>query len=223
MTQELNLSTKLKSLLAHADKLSLRDRLLVFACVIMILGSVWYLGLIQPLTQRATDSRTEIEAVQSRLNTTNQSLEDQVQQISGTSMEYRKRIARMQQRIADMDKRLGYYTAELIDPAQMARVLEGVLKKQTNLTLTRIRNLGPEALSASGDTRVTRDTIFYKHGLEIEFVGSYLACLEYLQELEALPWRIYWQFLELEVLKYPRNRIRLEITTLSLDAEWIGA
>ncbi|MEE8077479.1 MAG: type II secretion system protein GspM [Pseudomonadales bacterium] len=220
MTQESNLATKLKSLLAYADKVSLRERLLVFASVMMLLGSVWYLGLIQPLTQRATDSRTEIEAVQSRINTTNQSLEDQVQQVSGTSMDYRKRIARMQLRIDDMDKRLGYYTAELIDPAQMARVLEGVLKKQTNLRLRRIRNLSPEALSGSDDTG---NTIFYKHGLEIEFVGSYLACLEYLQELEALPWRIYWQFLELEVLKYPRNRIRLEITTLSLDAEWIGA
>lgn len=220
MTQESNLSTKLKSLQARVDKLSLRERLLVFASVLMLLGSAWYLGLMQPLAQRATNSRTEIESVQSRINTANQSLEDQVRQISGTSMEYRERIARIQQRIDDMNKRLGYYAAELIDPAEMARVLEGVLKKQTKLRLRRIRNISPEELSASDDTR---NTIFYKHGLEIEFTGSYLACLEYLQELEALPWRIYWQILELEVLKYPRNRIRLEVTTLSLDEEWIGA
>ncbi len=32
----------------------------------------------------------------------------------------------------------------------------------------------------------------------------------------------YWQIMELEVLEYPKNRFRLEVSTLSLDEEWIG-
>jgi len=98
--------------------------------------------------------------------------------------------------------------------------MEGVLKEQSRLRLIRIRNLRPEALSASADSRTAT---FYKHGLQIEFEGSYQACLDYLQEIENLPWRFYWQVLELEVLEYPRNRVRLEVSTLSLDEEWIGA
>jgi MSHA biogenesis protein MshJ len=220
MTIQSQITTKLTSLQASVDKLSLRERLLVFATVLMVFGSVWYLGLMEPLTQRATNSRTEIESLQARIETANRSLEDQVLQISGSGTEYQDRFTSVQRRIDAINESLGDYASELIDPAEMARVMEGVLKEQSRLRLIRIRNLRPEALSASADSRTAT---FYKHGLQIEFEGSYQACLDYLQEIENLPWRFYWQVLELEVLEYPRNRVRLEVSTLSLDEEWIGA
>ena len=150
----------------------------------------------------------------------NQNLEVQVLQISGTGAEDREKFERVQQRLDEMNERLGGYAAELIDPAEMSRVLQGVLKEQSKLRLIRARNISRGEMSASAEAETTT---FYRHGLEIEFEGSYLACLEYLQEIEALPWRFYWQFLDIEVLEYPRNRIRLEVSTLSPDEEWIGA
>lgn len=220
MTIQSQIKTKLTSLQASVDKLSLRERLLVFSTVLMLFGSVWYLSLMEPLTQRAANSRTEIQSLQARIETANRSLEDQVLQISGSGTEYQDRFARVQRRIDAINESLGDYASELIDPAEMARVMEGVLKEQSKLRLIRIRNLSPEALSATADSR---SATFYKHGLEIEFEGSYQACLDYLQEIENLPWRFYWQVLELEVLEYPRNRVRLEVGTLSLNEEWIGA
>jgi len=220
MTQESHIIKKLKSLQATIDRLSLRERLLIFATVLMLMGSVWYLALMQPLVQQATIGRTEIESLRARVKTTNQNLEDQVLQITGTGTEYQQRYAQIQHRIDEINERLGDYATELIDPAEMARVLESVLKQQSKLRLIRIRNLSPEVLSASADTH---NATFYKHGFEIEFEGSYFACLEYLREIEALPWRFYWQIVELDVEEYPRNRIRLEVSTLSLDEEWIGA
>lgn len=220
MTDISRILQKLKSLQASVDKLSLRERLLVFATTLLLFGSVWQLSLMQPLSQRATTSRTEIDSLQARIKTTNQSLEDQLMQFSTAGTENQERFERIQRRIDEINDRLGDYAAELIDPAEMARVLEGILKEQSRLRLIRIRNLSPEALSASDDVHTAT---FYKHGLEIEFEGSYFACLEYLQEIEALPWHFYWQILELDVEKYPNNRIRLEVSTLSLDEEWIGA
>ena len=220
MTMQSRITAKLTSLRASVDKLSLRERLLVFSTVLMLFASVWYLGFMEPLTQRAANSRTEIEALQARIETANRSLEDQVLQISGSGTEYQDRFTSVQRRIDTINESLGDYASELIDPAEMARVMEGVLKQQSKLRLIRLRNLSPEALSASADSRTAT---FYKHGLEIEFEGSYSACLDYLQEIENLPWRFYWQVLELEVLEYPRNRVRLEVSTLSLDEEWIGA
>lgn len=84
----------------------------------------------------------------------------------------------------------------------------------------RIRNATPEFLSADDDPS---GVTFYRHGLEIEVEGSYAACLAYLNAIEALPWRLYWQVLELDVIDYPQNRIRIEVGTLSLDEGWIGA
>jgi MSHA biogenesis protein MshJ len=86
--------------------------------------------------------------------------------------------------------------------------------------LVRIRNTTPDSLTADEDPSAVT---FYRHGLEIEVEGSYAACLDYLNAIEALPWRLYWQVLELDVIDYPLNRIRIEVGTLSLDEEWIGA
>ena len=120
--------TKLTSLLATVDNLNLRERLLVFAAGMMLLGSVWYLGLMQPLAQQVTNNRTEIESLQERMKTTNQNLEVQVLQISGTGTADREKFERVQRLLDEMNERLSGYAAELIDPAEMSRVLQGVLK-----------------------------------------------------------------------------------------------
>ncbi len=220
MTQAALTFASLKSLQKTVDKLSLRERLLVFAAALMLLGSAWQLAMMQPLELRATNSRDEIEMLQKRTRENNQNLEDQLLQFTVGGVDYQNRLMQIHRRIDDIDARLGDYAAQLIDPAEMARVLEGVLKNQSALRLIRLRNLTPEEILAPAEVKTTT---FYKHGLEIEFEGSYFACLEYLQEIEALPWRFYWQILELEVLKYPRNRIRIEVSTISTDVEWIGA
>jgi MSHA biogenesis protein MshJ len=220
MKQKSPILTKLTSVLATIDKMSMRERVLVFGAGMMLLGTLWYLGLVQPLTKQVTRNRTEIASLQERMKTTNQNLEVQALQISSTGAEDREKFDRVQQRLDEINERLGGYAAELIDPAEMSRVLQGVLKEQSKLRLIRARNISRGEMSASAEAETTT---FYRHGLEIEFEGSYLACLEYLQEIEALPWRFYWQFLDIEVLEYPRNRIRLEVSTLSPDEEWIGA
>jgi MSHA biogenesis protein MshJ len=220
VTQLSQLLTKLEPLLATVESMSLRERLLVFVTGLMLAGSAWYLGLMQPLDQQATRNRTEIVSLRERIEMYNQNLEVEVLQIAGTDTAQREKLARIQGRLDEINERMGGYVAELIDPAQMSLVLQGLLKKQSKLRLIRIRNVSPKTLSASADALTTT---FYRHGLEIEFEGSYLACLEYLQEIEELPWRLYWQLLDIEVLEYPRNRIRLEVSTLSPDVEWIGA
>jgi MSHA biogenesis protein MshJ len=52
--------------------------------------------------------------------------------------------------------------------------------------------------------------------------GDYLEVLRYLEDVERLPWHIYWSRLELSVDEYPVNDVVLEVATLSLDEEWIG-
>lgn len=220
MSQFSTITGGLKALQSTVDQLSARERVLVFMTVVLLLAMVWYLFLMQPLTQQAANKRDEIESLRARMETSNRSFEEQVLRIAGKDSDFQDRYARVQRRLDEVNERLGGYAAELIDPAEMARVLEGMLKEQSNLRLIRIRNMSPELLSASADAQTAT---FYKHGLEIEFEGSYFACLEYLREIEALPWRFYWQVLDLEVLDYPTNRVRIEVSTLSLDEEWIGA
>jgi len=215
-----DIRARLEPLLAKIDALSLRERILVLITGVIVFAALWHTLLMQPLEQRATQSRAELASLEDRISAANRSLEEQLLQLAGGTDEHRSRIASLQMRIDEINTTLGNHAAELIDPAEMARVLEGLLKEQSKLSLVRMRNTTPEFLSAD-DTE--NSLTFYRHGLEIEVEGSYVACLEYLDAIEALPWRLYWQVLDLEVIEYPHNRIRLEVSTLSLDEEWIGA
>ena len=62
----------------------------------------------------------------------------------------------------------------------------------------------------------------YVHAIEIVIDGQYADILDYLQALEALPWKFRWNSLDLSTTGYPRNRVRIELSTLSLDSTWLG-
>ena len=62
----------------------------------------------------------------------------------------------------------------------------------------------------------------YRHGLQLELEGSYLATLAYLKALQALPWEFYWDEVRLQVDKYPTAKITIVVHTLSLTEGWIG-
>ncbi len=211
---------KVEELEKKVDELSLRERLLIGATTLTMVAAIWYVQFFEPLEKAATQRRAELVALQDRARVANEQVEQQMLELAGGSAEQRARIARINQQIEELNEALGDYAAELIDPAEMAQLLEGVLRKQSGLELVRIRNLPAETLAASEDENAMR---FYRHGLEIEVTGSYAATLDYLESIESLPWRLYWQVLELEVLEYPNNRIRIEVSTLSLNEEWIGA
>jgi MSHA biogenesis protein MshJ len=212
--------TTVAPLFEKIDALSVRERLLVMITALVLIAALWQTLLMQPLSARASENRAELAALEERISAANRSLEEQILQLAGGSDQQRLRVASLRKRIDEINATLGNHASELIDPSEMAQVLEGVLKEQSRLTLVRIRNTTPEFLSAEDDPSAVT---FYRHGLEIEVEGSYAACLEYLDAIEALPWRLYWQVLELDVIDYPQNRIRIEVGTLSLDEEWIGA
>lgn len=202
------------------DALTVRERALLGITVLALFVALWYVLLMEPLEKQAAQKQAQLADLQNRARVANETLQQQIIEITGGSAEQRARMARLTRQIEEINTTLGNYAAELIDPAEMAQVLEGVLRHQQALELVRIRNLPPESLAVSEEQDAMR---FYRHGLEIEVEGSYAATLEYLDAIEALPWRLYWQVLELEVIDYPQNRVRIEVSTLSLDEEWIGA
>ena len=214
------LNQRIAPWLAKIDALSIRERALLIATAAVLIIAAWQVLLMDPIAQRAQQSEAELNGLKDRISAAHQNVQEQILQIAGESGSERKRIASLQRRIDEINVTLGNYAAELVDPAEMAQVLEGILREQSQLTLVQIRNTSPELLTSDDELN---PTTFYRHGLEIEVEGSYAACLAYLTQVEALPWRLYWQVLEIDVIEYPKNRIRLEVSTLSLDEEWIGA
>ena len=122
----------------------------------------------------------------------------------------------------------------------MVQVIHDVLSHQRGVTLISLQNkpvtslIKPPRLPTTPPTRPMREladgaaeptTVAsgpYVHPVELIVEGQYLDVLQYLRALEALPWRFNWKVLELKTTTYPLNRVRIEMSTLSMDKDWIG-
>lgn len=209
---------RLNQLLERIDGLQPRERLIVFVAGLGLILLAWFLMLGESEMNRHARLLSERAGVELQLADLDARLVQHAQQQEAAANP-RQRLAELERRTAHVDGKIRDYATELISPTEMARLLERVLERREVLTLRRLRNLGAEDLlpqDSPGENRL------YRHGLVLELEGPYLAVLAYLDDLEALPWRLYWQTLEIDAGDYPVNRVLIEVATLSLHEEWIG-
>ena len=120
-----------------------------------------------------------------------------------------------------LDAQLANTASGFVSSKRMIEVLHDMLDRQGRLALVSIRNLPVTGLIAAADpTAPARPP--YVHAIEIVIDGQYADILDYLSALEALPWKFRWTSLDLSTAGYPMNRVRIELSTLSLDSTWLG-
>lgn len=230
---------QLKNIAEKIDKLSLRERAMVFLGLIAVIFTLWdslFISLVE-IEQKKTIAEIN------KKNAERMVLISQVQKSIEQSKEDpdAKNVAllkSLRSRLINVQAELESSTKNLVTPGDMPKILETVLHKTGGLTLNNLKSLGvkplvskEEAVSDSDDsglvydeTKLTAENIdnAYKHGLRIEFNGDYLTTLNYLRQLEELEWGFFWDGFELNVKDYPDANAYIEIFTLSLNEEWIG-
>jgi MSHA biogenesis protein MshJ len=235
------------------DRLSLRERLLIFAAVLGAVFALWQTTLMDPLARREKALSQELSDLQESVTRT--SLATQSVASSDPTAVAMARLAEQQKALDAINEKLAAESAGLIPPAQMVEVIHDVLRHQRALSLVSLKNLPVVELAppvAKRDAGGASDGVAegnlaqradaenapsesvppdkappapsgpYLHPVELVVEGRYVDVVAYLRELEALPWHFYWRVLELETKSYPLNRVRIELSTVSLDKEWIG-
>jgi MSHA biogenesis protein MshJ len=227
-------SASLTKLLARFDALEQRERGAVALVVALVLVVTVQWLVVDPLNADRERLRRQITDIRGQIVTQQTELEAITQRHQqDPDRQEREILARLQQEEVQLDERLRTHMRGLVEPEQMAVVLEQVLSQKTPLRLHQVRSLNPEPLltdltapvNDNGDTvpeQRPAEAGIFRHGLEIEFRGSYLATLDYLQALEALPWDFYWDGVRLEMDSYPEARVVITVHTLSLKEGWIG-
>ena len=221
------LKQKAKALMHSIDALTLRERLFVLAAAIAVIGGLWEALLATPLEGRETTARQRIESTRDRLQQLDQAMALAAEGIGGGITDQFERLGPLRRQVEAAEERVRVFTSDLIDPAQMRFVLEDLIRRQGKLALIRASNLPVRPLierepQAPGDDSEETGPVLYRHGLVLELEGTYLDCLSYLAAVEQLPWQIYWARLHIEAEQHPRNRITIELLTLSLDEEWLS-
>jgi MSHA biogenesis protein MshJ len=146
-----------------------------------------------------------------------------------------QRAGELQTQLQTLDARIADTASGFVSSQKMIQLLNDVLDRQGRLELVSIRNLEvvslapprkPDAAAGEVAAEPTTETGLglppYVHPIEIIIDGQYADILDYLQALEALPYKFRWSSLELVTTGYPRNRVRIVLSTLSLESTWLG-
>jgi len=213
----------LRDLLDRYDQLSLRERVIVLIAALLLIALVWDSVFMGPLDRERRGRLQQIDALRAEVTGLEQSIEALVAQGAANPVRSdRATVEALGAEIAELERRLVGATSGLIDPREMSHVLEQVLARAQRLTLHGLQTLPPQAVAAPNTQPGAPAAQIYKHGVELELSGSYLDTLYFLQALEALPWRFFWDRIEYAVEEHPRGRIKLRLYTLGLEEGWIG-
>ena len=158
----------------------------------------------------------------------------------------KQQIRALKAQMLQIEGSLNRLSVGLIPADELPKLLKQVLQQTQSLRLQSIQTLPvselslqgevivPEALDASAtdtsesqnesdDELNTLETAgVFKHAVMMQLTGGYFETKQFVEALEGLPWRLYWDSLEYSVSNYPLAEIKLQVYTLSTDEGAFG-
>lgn len=212
-----------KMLPAKIDDMNLRERGLIFSMVSLILIALINTLFLDPLlakqktlSQQIVLQQNQIKAVQAQLEAIAAVLR------SDPNAANRTRLELINKQLEQIEDFLHGKQQNLIPPDKMADLLEEILTRNRQLQLVSLQTLPVSTVTGKKEEEpAVAEKSFFKHGVEITVQGNYLDLLDYVAQLEKLPWQMFWGRARLGVEEYPAARLTLTLYTLSLEKAWL--
>lgn len=209
------------------DDMSLRERAMIFAAAAFVLISAINASLLDPLLARqkaksalVVQQQEKMKELQANMQTLQQSKRDD------EHSPLRARIADLKVQLQEHDSYMQSRRDRLVEPGNIAGLLEQVLRNNDKLQLLELKTLPVGLLiekpaTAAGEQADKSVQQIYKHGVQITVRGSYPDLLRYLAALEKLPAQMFWGEVSMTVATHPDAVMTLTVYTLSMDKTWL--
>lgn len=193
------------------NQIALRERLLLFACLLLAIYVIWFFGLSMPLKKNIASLLTKEKVLTQQIPL----LKQQIQMFADKK---RPSIPEEEQ-IKALNKQLNQLEDYLISAKKMVALLRMTISKERGLVLQELNNLPDKPLISLNNISVPENLQLYAQGIRFVFTGDYENTVKYLKELEQLKWPLFWDNLHYEALTYPMAKITLELHTFSREKE----
>lgn len=231
--------------------LATRERVLVTAAGLALMGFTWDFAFHQSAEAEHAALDRQVEAANAQLKAQLATAAGMRDGGPGNELAaLRLAVSRQRTELQAIQGRLQARVAGFVPPDQTERLLEDVLSHHPGMRLLSAEVLPAEPIQmtvaasatpgrtasaaaptapsaapasepASGSQAGT--PALYRHGMRLELSGGYLEALEYLHELERMPWGLAWDRVDYQVEVHPKGRLILELHTISDREEWVGA
>lgn len=226
----------LSDIMEKIDARVMRERVLIFLTLLAVIFFLW-----QFLLQTHIDKTAKALATESvQLANQQQELDAKIASLilamaSDPAIIKRKDIESLQRNILLVEAQLSGLSQGLIGVEQLPKVLQDMLARTATIKLLQVRTLpatelqltapiitAPANTSVSNSVLASKGAGVYKHSVLIRVSGSYSELVKFLQDIESLPWKFYWESLDYTVKKYPDAEIDIQVFTLSSEEGLFG-
>ncbi len=205
------------------DAMSLRERVLIFLAVAVVIVAIADSALFDPISRRQKVNSQRIHQQEDEIRTMQGQVQAYAQARTGDDANAkRQRLEKRRLELAALDRELAAKRSELMPPERMAKMLYEIVKRNPDIELVSLRSLPATGLAQSLTAILGSGGLaLYRHGIEITVSGSYLKMLAYVGQLERLPAKIMWGNMELQAAAYPAVTLKITLYTLSPEKTWL--
>lgn len=228
---------KLSQIAENFNGRNIRERGLITVSILAVIYLLWdfafYAGLMQETN--AVNAR-EKQAQQDMLILTSEQKVLVKALTADPAAPKRREVVRLEQELKGLDEELENLSVGLVSAEKLPQILYDMLGATQGLRFKGVETLTPynlqlmAAQTGSEDEETLTAEIssepavgVFKHSVIIEIEGSYFNVVKYIQELEKLPWRFYWESIDYQVENYPTAKAVIEVYTLSTERGALGA
>ena len=209
---------KLQAWADRIDQLALRERVLLLLAAVSVLAAAFNALALAPLAQAQQHRAQTLQQLRAQVSDEARRL-TRPGQADGPLQARRRRIKALQGELEAAARALRGRLGTLVQPADAPRVLRDLVRRQPGLRLVGLRSRLHRRERPTGGQHPQRSDPFQAAGVErydivLHLRGSYMSTLHYLQALEHLRWRLFWQRVALKVRKHPVSDVTLEVYTL---------
>jgi MSHA biogenesis protein MshJ len=237
-----SLKKRVSDFLLLINSRSLRERILIFCVVQLVILAVIGFGLLIPRWQLNKElvHENDLRVVQLLAIAVEASSLKTAEKIDPDSKN-RELLKKLNVQSDELRKNLTKLHDILVKPEDMAARLRAMININGKLQLVSLNTLPVDdlmqgkkitesrpgenpTLSASipdANNSLVMDGI-YRHGVVIVLRGSYLDIVDYLVGLESSPSGFYWGDMEMRADTYPLVTMQITLFTLSLDKKWLS-
>tara|TARA_R110002072_G_scaffold100183_2_gene220538 strand:+ start:18123 stop:18815 length:693 start_codon:yes stop_codon:yes gene_type:complete len=214
--------------------LSLRERGILLTVAIVLVIFVWAQFFYLSFEKELKSTKSEMSRLQQLEITQQNELQSLMARLSNDpNAQLFAEQRRLKGKLAKLKDQIEIRLSHLIEPELMADVMREVLSDYKGLRLVAAKNLIVEPLNF---TEIDNDNskqyvdkghvdedqaVLFSHRFEMVLNGSYFQTVSFLKRLEEME-GFYWTMFKYEVGEYPNAKVTLQLSTLSLDEDWIG-
>lgn len=203
------------------------ERLLLVGALLAFVYLVWEFMLMQPLSRQLDILEARERSAQQAI----QSNEAEITVLTGLlardpNAALNRELQGLRTQLQRVDLRLDHYAGVLIGAKDLPRVMHDMLQQAQSVHLLRVATLPKELVRTESSSTKEDDSKaqlnpdalqLYRHGVRLEFEGSFQNVFQLLQSLEQSDAQFYWDSLDYQVSHFPVAKVVLNVFTLSTD------